>query len=165
MRSNTDDAPKPGWATRVGHSVLRALGLSASGSDREEIRECIYRYGWGFDERDVERLRDCFTSDAVWIGNIMGIDTVGPYAGRDEIMAFLSDFWTVQTDQRRHFFTNIIFDDVAATRASAQAYFLLTAASSATMTPMTTGPYRFEMMKHDGAWRIQRLLAGFDAPF
>jgi hypothetical protein len=161
----TDDTPTSGWATHSVHNILRALSLAKSGDDREEIRECIYRYGWGFDERDAERLRECFTRDAVWVGNIMGADSVGPFTGHEEIMAFLTDFWAVQADQRRHFFTNIIFDEITATRARAQAYFLLTASSSATMVPMTVGPYRFELLKVEGVWRIQQLLAGFDAPF
>ena len=33
------------------------------------------------------------------------------------------------------------------------------------MTPITNGPYRLEMRKEDGIWRIARLTAGFDAPF
>jgi hypothetical protein len=159
------ETPSPGWATRTGQNILRALHLVRSGDDREEIRECIYRYGWGFDERDAERLREVFTPDAVWVGNIMGAHNVGPFTGHDEIMAFLTDFWSVQNDQRRHFFTNIIFDEMSATRASTQAYFLLAASRSATMVPMTVGPYRFEMLRVDGVWRIQQLLAGFDAPF
>lgn len=159
------DAPSPGWATRTGQSILRALPFAQSGNDHEEIRECIYRYGWGFDERDAERLRECFAEDAVWVGNIMGEDSVGPFTGHDEIMAFLTAFWAEQNDQRRHFFTNIIFDEVTATRAHVQAYFLLTASSSETMVPMTVGPYRFEMLRIKGVWRIRELLAGFDAPF
>jgi hypothetical protein len=130
------------------------------------IGERVHRYGWGYDERDPGQLADCFTADGVWEGSIMGADQVGPFVGRDAVVAFLAGFWDVQTDQRRHIFTNVVVDDLTGTTATAHAYLLLTASSDATMTPVTNGPYRLEMRKEEGGvWRIARLTAGFDAPF
>jgi hypothetical protein len=132
--------------------------------DRAEIVERIYRYGWGYDERDRELLSDCFIEEAVWEGNLMGTTPMGPFNGRDAIVAFLMEFWEVQVDQRRHIFTNVILQDLTATEATAHGYLLLTAAGDETMTPVTTGPYRFELVRQDDSWRIRRLVAGFDAP-
>ena len=167
--SNDKASPEPGWARNTGHARLKALDAQRSlgeGNERGLIAERIYRYGWAYDERDSSLLRDCFTEDGVWEGMIMGLTKVGPFAGREEITAFLTDFWNVQTDQRRHVFTNVIVDDLTATSAIAHAYLILTASTLSSMVPVTVGPYRFSMVKEsDGVWRMQRLVGGFDAPF
>jgi hypothetical protein len=169
---STIQGPAPGWAAQTGHARVRPLVADAGGdasgraaADRVLIAECINRYGWGYDERDEALLAAGFTADAVWEGSVMGGDTVGPFEGRDAVVAFLEEFWEVQTDQRRHIFTNIVVDDLTATTAVAHAYLLLTASTGGTMTPVTNGPYRLTMRKEDGVWRIARLTAGFDAPF
>ena len=165
----TTNTPDPAWATSTGLVQVKALQADSDarrGLDRVLIGERIHRYGWGYDERQREQLADCFTEDGVWEGSIMGGDQVGPYEGRDTIVSFLTDFWAIQTDQRRHIFTNVVVDDLTSTSAVAHAYLMLTAASNATMTPITTGPYRLAMRKEaHGVWRIGRLSAGFDAPF
>jgi hypothetical protein len=159
--------PEPGWAAQAGHATVKPLGVTdpAGSADRVMIAERIHRYGWGYDERDDSLLADCFTADCVWEGSIMGGDAVGPFEGRDAVIAFLAEFWTTQHDQRRHMFTNVVVDDLGGSSAVAHAYLLLTASSGGTMTPITTGPYRLTMRKEDGVWRIARLTAGFDAPF
>jgi hypothetical protein len=164
----TTPRPEPGWATTAGHVRVGALGAdhdARRAADRVLIGERIHRYGWGYDERNRDLLADCFTADGVWEGNIMGVDGVGPFVGRDAVVAFLTEFWTVQTDQRRHLFTNVIVDELTDEDALAHAYLLLTAATGDAMSPVTTGPYRLMMRKDDGCWRIAHLLAGFDAPF
>ena len=164
----TTNTPEPAWATKAGAAQVKALqGFNgeAGSLDRALIAERIYRYGWGYDERQRDQLADCFTLDGVWEGSIMGGDQVGPIVGRDDVVAFLADFWAIQTDQRRHIFTNVIIDDLTATTAVAHACLMLTAAADATMATITTGPYRLVMRKDNDVWRIARLVAGFDAPF
>lgn len=164
------DAPVPGWARTSGHATV---GPQVAGSadpatealDRLLIAERIARYGWGYDERDLALLADCFTVDGVWEGSIMGGDRVGPHEGRDAVVAFLTEFWAVQTDQRRHVFTNVVVEELAGDRAVAHAYLVLTASSAGAMTPVTNGPYRLVLRRDAGVWRIAHLLAGFDAPF
>ena len=130
------------------------------------IAERIARYGWGYDERDAALLSDCFTADGVWEGSIMGGDAVGPFTGRDTVVAFLAEFWAIQTDQRRHVFTNVVVESITADTAMAHAYLILTASADATMAVVTNGPYRFELSREsDGVWRMAKLSAGFDAPF
>jgi hypothetical protein len=85
--------------------------------------------------------------------------------GREAIVEFLTEFWNQQTDQRRHIFTNVIVDELTGETATVHAYLLLTAASGETMAPQTTGPYRLDLVKHGDSWRLQRMVAGFDAPF
>lgn len=160
--------PEPGWAAKIGHVQVKPLEPDSDPSraaDRVMIAERVHRYGWGYDERNREQLADCFTADGVWEGCITGTDKIGPFEGREAVVAFLTDFWTVQTDQRRHIFTNVIVDGLSADRAVAHAYLLLTASTDGTMTPVTNGPYRLVMHKDHGVWRIAHLIAGFDAPF
>jgi hypothetical protein len=165
----SDLRPTPGWARSCGHVHLqppRATDRTDPATDRLLIAERIARYGWSYDERDREALAECFTEDGVWEGLLMGRDRVGPVAGHEAIADFLGEFWQEQSDQRRHVFTNVVVDGLAPENASAHAYLVLTAASGGAMTPVTTGPYRFEIAREaDGVWRIARLSAGFDAPF
>lgn len=162
-------APRPGWATAAGQVSLRedpADGPLPTLEDRLLVAERVARYGWAYDERDEAALADCFTEDGVWEGSVMGVHAVGPLHGRSAVCAFLSGFWEEQVDQRRHVFTNVVVSPVSATRSVAHAYLLLTSSVDGAMTPVTAGPYQFEVTKEaDGAWRMLRLKAGFDAPF
>lgn len=159
--------PAPGWARSTGHATVSDLGPvdAARAADRLAITERVYLYGWGYDERDRDLLAGCFTEDGTWEGHIMGTDAVGPFVGRDALVEFLASFWDEQTDQRRHIFTNVVVSDITDTTAVAHAYLMLTASTGGDMQPVTVGPYRFEMRKEGGIWRMSRLAAGFDAPF
>jgi hypothetical protein len=166
--SDDDLQPSPAWARSDGRVRLQPMGLDPESSraiDRALIAERIHRYGWGYDERHRESLADCFTADAVWEGNVMGHQPVGPVEGREAVVDWLAEFWDQQQDQRRHIFTNVIVDELTGSSAVAHAYLLLTAAAGATMTPVTAGPYRLVMRREPDSWRIERLVAGFDAPF
>jgi SnoaL-like domain len=168
MTTQSEMQPDPAWSKISGHSTLKPLShatATETGVDRALIAERIYRYGWAYDERSLELLGDCFTEDGVWEGSVMGQVSVGPFEGRAAIVDFLTDFWTFQTDQRRHLFSNVIIDDLTDVSAVGHAYLQLTASTNASMTPVTTGPYRFEFVKQDDSWRMSRLSAGFDAPF
>ncbi|MEZ5412342.1 MAG: nuclear transport factor 2 family protein [Acidimicrobiales bacterium] len=163
----TASHPHPAWAAQSGHVQLPAPGAAspAQVADRLAIAECIHRYGWGYDERDRDALGGCFTDDGVWEGTIMGVDVIEPHVGREAVVEFLTGFWAIQTDQRRHIFTNVVVTDLDGSTAVAHAYLMLTAAADAVMATVTTGPYRFEMRQEQGVWRMARLVAGFDAPF
>lgn len=159
--------PTPGWARSAGQSQVTGGvdGSVGSAVDRILIAERIYRYGWGYDERNRELLADCFTEDAVWEGSVMGLEPVGPFEGRDAIVAFLCTFWDAQDDQRRHVFTNVVVDALSDTDATAHAYLVLTSAGDATFQPVTSGPYRLNFRKESDGWRITHLIGGWDAPF
>jgi ketosteroid isomerase-like protein len=167
MSEQTRLRPEPGWARTNQHSRVGRLdhGSVEQALDRLLIAERVYRYGWAYDEKDRELLADCFTEDGVWEGSIMGQTSVGPFEGREAIVEWLAAFWDEQDDQRRHIFTNVIVQDLAADTAVAHAYLLLTGASDASMSPITTGPYRLELAREEDSWRLRRLVGGFDAPF
>jgi hypothetical protein len=167
MSESSHLQPEPGWGRTTGHVRVGRLSHSEAGRalDRLEIAERVSRYGWGYDERDRELLGDCFTDGAVWEGSIMGQHAVGPFTGREQIVDWLATFWDEQHDQRRHILTNLVVQDLTEEAATAHAYLLLTAATDGQVTPVTTGPYRFELSRQDDCWRIARLVAGFDVPF
>ena len=106
----TELQPEPGWGRTTGQTQVGRLshGEVDRVLDRLDIAERIHRYGWGYDERDQALLGDCFTADGVWEGSIMGTQPLGPFTGREEIVAWLMTFWDQQTDQRRHRFSNVI---------------------------------------------------------
>lgn len=162
--------PAPAWASAAGVVAMRpAVGAASAGaaSDRLLIAERIARYGWAFDERDRADVADCFTADGVWEGQVMGIEPIGPFAGRAAVVEFLTSFWDEQDDQRRHVFANVVVDELLADTATAHAYVILLRSSEASMTPLTAGPFRLELARDgdDGVWRIARLVAGFDTSF
>lgn len=159
--------PVPGWARNTGHVTISGLEqVDAGGAgNRIAIAERVHLYGWGYDERDRDLLAGCFTEDGTWEGHVMGTESVGPFLGRDAVVEFLATFWDEQTDQRRHIFTNVVTSDLTETTGVAHAYLMLTASTDGQMKPITNGPYRFELRKDAGIWRISRLAAGFDAPF
>ena len=157
--------PRPAWAHRdeaikvEPHPPLD-LSLQAVLADR------LYRYCWGFDERRPDVLEETFTHDAVWVGNVMGETRVGPLEGRDAVLAYLSNFWQHQRDQRRHVVTNVIVESAGPTTARMRAYLLLVGSTRAKTALEAAGFYTLDYrLEADGRWRISRLDAGFDVPF
>ena len=168
MADELKSKPSPAWGHTAGLIQIQADPQPAdrgSLAERVLIAERMYRYGWAFDERQALALADCFTEDATWEANIMGTTTVGPHVGRAAIVDFMTGFWPDQHDQRRHMITNVIIESQDESAATALSYHLLMSASNGELTPVTTGFYRVEMRKLGTAWKICRLLAGYDIPF
>jgi hypothetical protein len=134
-------------------------------AERVLIAERMYRYGWAFDERQIDALSECFTDSATWQASIMGTSSIGPFNGRNEIISFMNGFWPIQSDQRRHNITNVIVESQSEKTVSVMAYLVLMSASEQGLKPVTTGFYKVEMIKLDGTWKIQNLLVGFDLAY
>jgi hypothetical protein len=134
-------------------------------AERVLIAERMYRYGWAFDERQIDALSECFTDSATWQASIMGTSSIGPFNGRGEIISFMKGFWPIQSDQRRHNITNVIVESQSEKTVSVMAYLVLMSASEQGLKPVTTGFYKVEMIKLDGTWKIQNLLVGFDLAY
>lgn len=160
--------PVPAWGHGEGFLSLGA-GAPVDGAvrvvDRLAIVDRLHRYCWSYDERRAEQLRDCFTQDGVWEGNVMGEIPIGPFTGVDEIVRWLTEFWPHQRDQRRHMFVNTIVEDQQDETATALAYLLLFGARNAAVRLETTAFYRLALRKEGEQWRLAHLFAGFDAPF
>jgi SnoaL-like domain len=133
--------------------------------ERALLEERPARYCWGYDERRLDVLEDCFTEDAVWLGTVAGGDAVGPLQGREAIVRWLTEFWPHQHHQARHVLMNTVIESVDAQTASTLSYLLLASARRGRAKIETTGFYRMSLVSTAGDWKIARLFAGFDAPF
>lgn len=165
--ANEDLHPVPAWGHSHGLSQLRGpeSWATVSGSVISEIQQCINRYCWGFDDRRLDVMGDCFLETATWDASVMGEVSIGPFIGREQILEWLSRFWKYQTDQRRHVFTNLVVDSLEGNTAVAYCYLLLLGTSNSETQLESSGFYRFTLQYEEGRWFIAALTAGFDAPF
>ncbi|MGA5504976.1 nuclear transport factor 2 family protein [Streptomyces umbrinus] len=178
--------PRPAWATADGHITVNGpdtasavSGDAAPGADQEPGRlsqqhsldrtlavETVYRFAFSFGERDRQVLTDCFTHDVVFESNIGGNLPVGPFEGRQDLVDWLTGYWPRQTDQRRHFVTNTLVDDLTDESATVTTMLTLAGSENGAMRLITAGFYRCELRKEeDGAWRIAHFCAGYDASY
>jgi hypothetical protein len=159
--------PMPAW----GHSSgILDLGSADVWGDIPallvaEAQQCVNRYGWAFDERREDILREVFTEDAVWEASVMDETPVGPFEGRDAVIGWLSRFWGVQKDQRRHAFTNFIVDKHTDDQMTAYCYLQLLGSTRASSRFEVAGFSRAQLVRVGPRWAISRYTAGFDAPF
>lgn len=168
LEDKSDEKSISAWAHRVGMLDLGSSVVASErcdASDRAAICERLARYGWAYDERRIEHLRDCFTDDAIWEGNVLGQVPIGPFEGREAIIDWLSQFWPHQKDQRRHMILNTIVEMQNAETAETMSYLLLMASKGDAISMESMGFYRVAYRRDGPAWRIARLTAGFDKPF
>ena len=155
----------PGWAS---HSGVLTLGHGATADDpgaRQLVLERVARYCWAYDERQADLLRDCFTSDGIWEGNVLDKVPIGPFSSRDAIVDWLAGFWPHQHDQRRHMLLNNMVETIDGTSATTLSYLLLMSSDGETSKVECAGFYRCALRNEGNAWRIARMTACFDAPF
>lgn len=166
--SDSEVQPLPGWGSLAGLLVLESDSKKSTREqilDRTLIVERVYRYGWAFDERQLDALRNCFAEDAIWEGNTLGINPVAPIHGRESITTWLSQFWKLQSDQRRHMMFSVIVDNQTLNSADVLATLALTSASNGRISIVLTSFYRLKLKKLDDIWLIQHLFEGFDVAF
>lgn len=160
---------RPAWGRRDGFVNLGEPAADAGpdgASDRAAILDTLARYACGYDERDLPTLSGVFSQDAVWDGSVTGTVPIGPFKGRTEIVGWLKGHMHAQPDQRRHCVLNRLVTRQDGTTARALAYLLVTSAQDGAVRVVTTGFYRVDLRKsNDGAWLIEHMFAGFDAPF
>ena len=101
----TSDALKPlrhGFFTRKGGGAVTpslSMGGGSYGSANASANlsgggdKAWWNLGMGYESTNgfnacdgVPGVAGCFTDDAVWEGNIMGLETVGPEPGRDAVV-------------------------------------------------------------------------------
>lgn len=165
---DAENDPVPAWAHSAGILNLGApVGLTGEREimDRMLFSERIARYCWAYDERRIDRLRECFTDDAIWEGNVLGRVRVGPFKGRTRIVDWLSEFWPHQKDQRRHMLLNTIVEEQSDVSATSLSYLLLMSSTGDVVGVESMGFYRTTYRKERGHWFISYLTAGFDKPF
>jgi uncharacterized protein (TIGR02246 family) len=134
-------------------------------TDKLAIHELLARAVFGLDQRDVSVIEACFTEDATFILEIKGGEEIPPFVGRDAIMQLMVDAMNANQEDRRHIVSNIFFaaeGDDTATVVSTLAAFQ---AEHGRIGIMTSGVYRDQLKKADGAWRISVRHLALDVPF
>jgi 3-phenylpropionate/cinnamic acid dioxygenase small subunit len=110
-------------------------------------------------------LGDSFSKDASFTIHLAGSDGWGPYTGRSTIVDWLASVMKTQTDQRRHCLSNLRFEELTDSRAAVVSFLTLTAAEHGKARLLTTGWYRDELIREDGAWRVCKKDLHLDAAF
>lgn len=135
--------------------------------DRIAITEVIASYGYDYDEFRLDQWLEKFTPDATVTLTLAG-NEVGAASGRDAIGAMLGARVTgfrAGNVQRRHNMTSIVVDELTTTTAKARSYLILTSTGPSGPTELvTSGRYRFELVKQDGVWRVSAWVIGLDDP-
>src|SRR6266568_383723 len=135
------------------------MGVQArdSANDRFAIIERLHRYSWGYDARDLDMLKESFTSNARMTISLQGTPGWGPFVGREVIVDWMAGVMKTQSDQRRHSMTNVVFDELTSAHAVVRSFLVLTAAEKDVVRLVTTGAYRVEAIRESDEWRISDL--------
>ena len=120
--------------------------------DRLAISELLTRMAYYYDQGHLDHLEASFSHNAVMSMQIAGGDVIGPFQGREDIMALYRDAKSTQTDVRRHDITNVFFD-VADGVISTTSYLTLFATEHGETKLLTTGIYRDIVEQSEGTWR------------
>ena len=127
------------------------------------IVETLYRLALSLDEDNQFVIAQCFTADATLTATVAGDRSLGTHEGRETVAEWLTNMWHERQAQQRLSITNAIADTAETESALITALFLLTTSSAGTPQTPTTGVFRAHLRKEsDNAWRINRLILGFD---
>lgn len=125
-------------------------------ADRNAIENVLASWALGYDAREVPRMAECFTADAVMTMDIGGTEQMGPYVGHAEVMKHFTDHHEVQTDQRRHVTTNVVIDDETETSATVTSYLSLLVTDEGSTRLQATGVYHDQFVLEGSRWKIRR---------
>jgi hypothetical protein len=134
-------------------------------NDKLAIHELLSRAAYSFDERKLDVLEQCFTSDANMLVNIADGQTFGPFEGRDAIMQLMKGTLDSQTDVRRHIISNFIFEAEGDQNATVLSSIVLIATENAKIDVITSGIYRDVVEKNNGNWQIKDRLLNLELGF
>ena len=132
--------------------------------DRFAISELLTRMAYYYDEGLLDHLEASFSQNAIMSMQIAGGDVVGPFQGREDIMALYRNAKSTQTDVRRHDITNVFFD-VADGVISTTSYLTLFATEHGETKLLTTGVYRDIVEQSEGTWRIVKRHIDLDSGY
>jgi len=143
------------------------LSASAQEIARQEIKQRLNEYCWGYDRNDMALLASVLTDDAISGGRVVNAAVSwGLWHGRAEIVNGLSLIRNSQPDRRRHAIGTFIFDSLSAYHATARAYAsLFSYANGQPPHLVALGEYSLTASKGDDGWRLQRLVEVMDSPF
>lgn len=129
------------------------------------IENVLALWALGYDDRVPAWMEQCFTEDATMTLHIGDSETMGPYVGRPEVMRHFTDHHDIQTDQRRHVVTNVVFEEVGETTARTSSCLTLLVVEDGTCRTRATGVYRDHFVLDGGRWAIRERELRLDAHY
>lgn len=134
-------------------------------SDKLKVQELLSRAAYCFDERKLDGLAECFTSNATMLVRIAGVGDVGPFDGRDAIMKLMSDTLESQDDVRRHVISNFFFEAEDKKAATVVSSLVVCSVANGKINVIISGIYRDEVVRKAGVWQIRNRRLDLDLPF
>lgn len=135
-----------------------------SSSSRDAIVNTLNRYTLGMDDNDWSLVAECFTADAMLSMRVADGELIGPFEGRDAILAMMREASWSQEDQRRHVTSNFIIEEYG-TKATNVAYLTLFSACNGTLTSLSTGKYQDELVHTNAGWKLAKRHIALDLPY
>jgi 3-phenylpropionate/cinnamic acid dioxygenase small subunit len=135
-------------------------------ADIEAIRTLLFRACLANDERDGDMWASCWTDDAEMGGGARSqveAGTANVFRGKDSIVHALIAAWGQQTHRRRHVLSNVFLLEDGEEQAVVNSYITLFLIENEGAPELEiTGRYRDTVVRHDGAWKIQKREAVMD---
>lgn len=132
---------------------------------RLAIHEFLARAAYAYDVRDVALLESGFAPDARLTMRIAGGDLIGPFEGRDAIMALMTGAMQEQTDVRKHVVSNV-FIDADETGITATSFLTLIATENGQTRLLSAGIYTDTLVERaDGGWQLASRHIELDNPY
>ena len=128
------------------------------------IQDLLARVVYGYDQKDLDMIRACFTVDAHFSLTVAGND-YPPNLGREAIIAMMTESLNKQRDKRRHVISNIFFVEEETERAQVCSMMTLHAIKDNDLHTLTTGYYRDDVLLDGDRWYIDRRRASIDLSF
>jgi hypothetical protein len=143
--------------------IAETLEMSA----RQEILALVYQYSFAYDSNDMELLGSVFREDGSTGGVVADSDIGwGPWKGRANIVAELSQIRCSQADRRRHVITSPVFEELTANTATVKVYLSLFSYGDGKEPHLVTiGEYTMKASQRDGIWLMDSLDEILASPF
>ena len=124
-------------------------------SEAGEIRNTLYRLAWGGDQRELQCLKDGYTSDVRWVRQVSE-DQVETVEGLDAILARTQEVWAKNpAAKNRHVISNVFIQRETASEAEVTSYKTMIRTIDGKAVIASTGWYRDRMVKEDGVWKVK----------
>ncbi len=138
--------------------------MTLSAEDRFAISELLARASYAYDQRDLPLLESCLCDDAAISFRVAGGDLVGPFSGREAMMAVYRDAMESQSDVRRHVVSNAMFTPKDA-EVDVISNLTLFATKDGSTVLLTVGLYHDTVRLDDGEWRILKRHVELDSAY
>lgn len=133
--------------------------------DKLAIHELLARSAWAYDEARLDVMKDCFTEAVQMRLRIAGGDVIGPYEGRDAVLALNRDAIASQRDQRRHVVSNVFFESEDGDAAVVVSTLTLLATADGRTSVVSAGLYRDTVVRTPEGWLFAERFLQLDKPY